>query len=174
MPLVEGVSVGAQSTAVLEFHEFFEAEYRRLARALYLLTDDTGEADDLAQEALVRVYERWDRVRAMDSPTGYLYRTAMNLNRSRLRKLAARARRMVGVGPESTRDPASTVEALDQVDRALRALSAGQREALVLVEWIGLSAEEAGRALGIKAVSVRVRLSRAKASVRKSVEDADE
>src|SRR2546428_3542908 len=90
---VREVSVDAGEAAVLDFRAFFEAEYRRLARAVYLLTDDIAEAEDVAQEAMVRVYERWERVRAMDSPTGYLYRTAMNLNRSRLRKLMTNAKR---------------------------------------------------------------------------------
>ena len=51
------------------------------------MTGDRVEAEDIAQEALVRVYERWGQVGGMDSPTGYLYRTAMNLARSRLRCL---------------------------------------------------------------------------------------
>ena len=96
MPLVREVSVDAGRAAVSDFRDFFDAEYRRLARALYLLTDDVAEAEDVAQEAMVRMYERWERVRRMDSPTGYLYRTAMNLNRSRLRKLVTNARRAVG------------------------------------------------------------------------------
>jgi len=42
----------------------------------------------------------------------------------------------------------------------------------VLVEWLGMDSEEAGRTLGIEAVSVRVRVSRAKASLR-ALEEAD-
>ena len=68
-----------------DFREFYEAQHERLGRALYLLTRSSHEAEELAQEALVRVYERWDRVRTMDSPIGDCYRTAMNLNRNRLR-----------------------------------------------------------------------------------------
>jgi DNA-directed RNA polymerase specialized sigma24 family protein len=60
------------------------------------------------------------------------------------------------------------------VDRALAALPDGQREAVVLVEWVGLSAEEAGRVLGIEPVSVRVRLSRARATLRTAMEDRDD
>jgi DNA-directed RNA polymerase specialized sigma24 family protein len=126
MPLVEGVSVDADGAAVSDFRQFFQAEYRRLARALYLLTDDTGEAEDLAQEALVRVYERWDRVRTMESPVGYLYRTAMNLNRSRLRGLIVMAKRMVSLGQEDSVDPAVAVEARDEVDRAPESAVAGR------------------------------------------------
>lgn len=147
-----------------DFAAFFAAENVRLARALYLLTGDSGEAEELAQDALVRVYERWERVREMGSPTGYLYRTALNLQRSRLRRLAARARRFSRVQAQA--DPAKAIEDRDEVARALASLPHGQREALILVEWLGMGAEEAGRVLRIEPVSVRVRLSRARAALR--------
>lgn len=68
------------------FEDFFAAEHLRLRRALYLVTGSLSEADEVAQEALVRTWERWDRVGAMRDPTGYLYRTAMNVHRSALRR----------------------------------------------------------------------------------------
>jgi RNA polymerase sigma-70 factor (ECF subfamily) len=159
---------------LLEFEPFFEREYPRLARALYLVAGDPVEAEDLAQEAMVRVYERWEHVRNTDSPAGYLYRTALNLHRSRLRRLAVRTRRAIGLRPEPPADPAVEAEVRDEVDRALAALPDGQREAVVLVEWVGLSAEEAGRVLGIEAVSVRVRLSRARATLRTAMEERND
>jgi RNA polymerase sigma-70 factor, ECF subfamily len=158
----------ADAGAVAGFEPFFEAEYPRLARALFLVTGDGSEAEELAQEAMVRVFERWERVRRMTSPTGYLYRIALNLNRSRLRRLAVRARRLVI--PGTSPDPATTAEARDELSRVLASLPDGQREALVLVEWLGMDAEEAGRVLGIEPVSVRVRISRARAALREEVE----
>src|SRR6478672_5092296 len=89
-----------------EFEEFFRAEYPSLVRSLYLLTADLGEAEELAQEAMAKVFERWGRVRAMGSPGGYVYRTAVNLNRKRLRHLAVRARRLLAVSREPAGDPA--------------------------------------------------------------------
>jgi RNA polymerase sigma factor (sigma-70 family) len=153
------------------FERFFEAEYARLARALFLLTSDASEAEDLAQEAMVRVYERWEHVRTMRDPVGYLFRTAMNLSRSRRRRLLVAARR--ALGPRATPTPADAAETRDELDRALAALPVGQRQALVLVEWLGLSHDEAGSILGIRPVSVRVRVSRARASMRQLREDTD-
>jgi RNA polymerase sigma-70 factor (sigma-E family) len=155
----------------LSFEEFFQAEHVRLARALYLLTGNAGEADELTQEAMVRLYERWDRVRQMDSPKGYLYRTALNLHRSRLRGLASRARHILQATPSP--DPAEVVQSRDSLSRALTSLPTGQREAVVLVEWLGMDQEEAATALGIKHGSVRARLSRAKADLRRMLEDED-
>jgi RNA polymerase sigma-70 factor (ECF subfamily) len=153
------------------FEEFFEAEHVRLARALYLLTGSVAEADELTQEAMVRVYERWDQVRQMGSPQGYLFRTALNLHRSRLRWLATRARQILQ--PTSSPDPAEVVQSRDSLDRALASLPTGQRGAVVLVEWLGMDPQEAARALGIKPGSVRARLSRAKAALREMLEDED-
>ena len=151
-----------------DFREFYEAERERLGRALFLLAGSSHEAEDLAQEALVRVYERWSRVREMGSPVGYLYRTAMNLHRSRLRRVAVAARKLVLHAPS----PAGTdaVEDRDEVSRALDTLPLGQRQALVLIDWLGMTAEETGRILGLKPVSVRVRRSRAHAALREQLE----
>src|ERR687884_501387 len=83
------------SVAGLDFEDFFRAEYERLARTCLLLTGDAAEGEDLAQEAFARVFERWERVRAMDSPVGYVYRSALNLHRKRVRHLVVRARRLL-------------------------------------------------------------------------------
>jgi len=164
--IMDGVAAPAS-----RFEEFFEAEQDRLAKALYLVTGSALEADELAQEALVRVYERWDRVRQMDSPEGYLFRTALNLHRSRVRSLTTRARHII----DATRspDPAELVQGRDSLARALGSLSTGQREALVLVEWLGMDQEEVAATLGIKIGSVRARLSRAKADLRRMLEEED-
>ncbi len=168
---VEPAALG-KSDSGLDFREFFEGEYRRLAKALFLMTGDPFEADELAQEALVRVFERWDRVRVMASPAGYLYRTALNLSRSRVRRLASRAKHVLALSPQS--DPLAGVEARDEVRRLLAALPRGQREAVILVEWLAMSAEQAGAILGIDASTVRVQLSRARKALRTAAATRDE
>ena len=104
-----------------------------------------AEAEDLVQEAFARALSLWDRVGRMPSPTGYVYRIALNLHRSRLRALRRRRGRPVAAEEADPRsDAALRVELRD----ALQSLSPDQRDALVLVEWVGLSSEEAGAALG--------------------------
>ena len=146
------------------FEDFFRAEYPRTVKALYILTGTLAEAEDLAQEALARAYERWDRVRAMESPGGYVYRTAVNLNRKRLRRLAAAARRVYERSTET--DPMGAVDARSDTLQLLKKLPRGQREALILVDWLGMDSEEAGRLLGIRPASVRSRVHRARVLVR--------
>jgi hypothetical protein len=55
----------------------------------YLAVDEEGDTalfdEEIAQEAFARAYEGWDRVSRMASPSGYVYRIRLNLNRHRLR-----------------------------------------------------------------------------------------
>lgn len=155
----------------LDFEAFFRAEYPQLARACYLLTGEAAEAEDLAQEAMARIFERWDRVRAMDSPAGYLYRTAFNLNQKRLRRLAVRARKLIDA--LQSPDPTEAVETRNEVLLALSSVPAAQRAALVLVGWFGMDATEAGKVLGIDPSSVRGRVHRARQTLRATLGDDD-
>lgn len=147
------------------FESFFRQHYPSVVRALVILAGGEAEAEDLAQEAFARALERWGRVGAMESPVGYVYRTAFNLNRNRLRRLARPLRRRAV--PPTEGDPASEVETRSEIRRVLAGLPASQREALVLVEWLGLDADEAGRVLRIEPASVRGRIHRARRTVKK-------
>ncbi|HEV8420016.1 MAG TPA: sigma factor, partial [Actinomycetota bacterium] len=80
---MEGAEAATEVAPGLSFEQFFASGYARLLRAMYLLTGSIAEADDIAQESMARVYERWERVRRMQSPQGYVFRTALNLNRRR-------------------------------------------------------------------------------------------
>lgn len=157
---------------VPSFEAFFEAEHGRLLRALYLVTGNAEEAEELMQDAFVAVWERWDRVRTMDEPTGYLFRTAMNRYRSRLRRTARATRRAVGAAEGG--DAFAAAEERDAVARALARLPERQRAAIVLTELLGYDSSEAGRILGVKDVTVRSLASQARASLRRALGDRDE
>jgi RNA polymerase sigma factor (sigma-70 family) len=162
----------ATGTPAESFEAFFDAEHTRLLRALYLVTGNVQEAEEVMQEAFLAVWERWDRVATIDEPTGYLYRTAINRFRSGLRRTARAARRVVG-SVESADDFAAADER-DAVARALAALPPRQRAAIVLTELLGYGSEDAGRILGVKDVTVRALTSRARATLRERLGDDDE
>ena len=82
-------------TADATFEGFFHAEYGRLFTAMCGVTGSRHEAEDITQEAFVRVLERWGTVGGMDDPAGYLYRTAMNVFRSRYRRAKLAMRKAV-------------------------------------------------------------------------------
>ena len=146
------------------FEAFFESQRTNLVRAMYLICGNRHEAEELAQDAFVRAYERWDLVRRADNPAGYLYRIGLNLYRSKLRRAARAARKVVTPPPAA--DPFGAADDRDAIGRALAALPKGQREAVVMVEWLGMTDDEVGQALGISPVTVRVRIHRARSTLR--------
>jgi len=136
------------------------------------LTGNRHEAEEIAQDAFLKVWERWDRVASLDEPGGYLYRTAMNVFRSRRRRSAVALRRAVRQLPRD--DELEAVEERDVVIRALAGLATRQRAAIVLTDLLGMSSEEAGEALGIRGGTVRVLLGRARAALRQEMGDRHE
>jgi RNA polymerase sigma-70 factor, ECF subfamily len=155
----------------LAFEDFFAAERERLFRALLLITHDTAEAEDLMQEAFVKVWERWDRVGSLADPVGYLFKTALNLRRSALRRAKTAAAR--SIRPPAERDLMQVVLERDEAMRALASLTNRQRAAIVVTELLGYSSEEAGGILGIRAGTVRMLTSQARAAIREQKERED-
>ena len=154
------------------FEDFFRTEYPRLLRALYLVCANRHEAEELAQDAFVRAYERWALVMRADNRPGYVYRIALNLHRSKLRRAARGARKVLTPTPEP--DAIEAMADRDAIGRALATLSQGQREAVVMVEWLGMTDDEAGALLGISPITVRVRIHRARAILRPLLERGGE
>ena len=155
----------------LAFEEFYEAERERLFRALLLVTHDSADAEDVMQEAFVRVWERWDRVGTLDEPVGYLFKTAMNLRRSALRRAVAAARR--SLQPPAEHDPFEKVIDHDEAVRSLAALTPRQRAAVVITELLGYSSQEAGTILGIRPGTVRTLIAQARAALQEWKERED-
>ena len=152
------------------FERFFEDTHVRLFRAMYLLTGRASDAEDLVQETFAKVWERWDRVRAMANAEGYLYRVAMNAARTAARRRAVAARLLPGRSP---RDEYDEVDQRDAVARALTELPNRQRAAVVLTELLGYGAEEAAEILHVKPASVRSLASLGRDKLREALEAPD-
>jgi RNA polymerase sigma factor (sigma-70 family) len=146
------------------FEDFFGSEHAGLFGALCLVTGDRHEAEEILQDAFLRLWERWDRVRVLEDPTAYLFRTAMNVFRNRYRRAVLGVRKTLSLAPSE--DAFATVEDRDVVVRALRGLTPDQRAAVVLTGYVGLTSEEAGAMLGMRASTVRTLATRARAAIR--------
>lgn len=169
IPVVAMASAAGDGPA--EFEAFFRAHHADVFACFRLLARDAADAEEIAQEAFLRVWQRWDRVAAMDRPDGYLYRCAMNVWRSRRRRAAVALRRLGRRVPATDAPTGGGVPAADDRDaviRALAGLSPRQRAAFVLTEGLDLTSEEAGEAMGIAASTVRVQLARAREALRPS------
>ena len=157
--------------AAPSFEAFFGAERSRLFGALVVMTGNRAEAEEILQDAFLTVWGRWERVAAMEEPVGFLYRTAMNLFRKRVRRAGVAVRKAVHLLPK--RDELAEVEMRDEAVRLLDRLTPRERAAIVVTAYLGYSSEEAGELLGIQATTVRVLTNRARASLR-GVEEVSE
>ena len=114
----EGMHVAEGSRS---FEEFFDETHQRLFGGLCLITGNRHEAEEIMQDAYLKVWERWERVGVMDDPPGFLFRTALNLFRGRYRRAAMALRRTVALA--SRADDLAVVEDRDEVVRVLRELA---------------------------------------------------
>lgn len=159
-------------TIVRSFEEFFEDEQERLLRILWMVTGSLQEAEDIVQDAFIRVWDRWAEVAGMESPVGYLHRTAMNIFRNRYRRAMLALRKTAGVAPPQ--DPLVGVDDRLSIAQALGSLTARQRAAVVLTEVLGYPSEEAGRMLGVGATTVRSLAHAGRSALRAAKELADD
>jgi RNA polymerase sigma factor (sigma-70 family) len=167
----DGRTAGKAVSEAQSFEEFFEAESPTMFRRLCLITGNRHEAEEVMQDAFLNVFERWDRVRQMEDPTGYLYRTAFNAFKRRSRRAAMAFRRALAVGEPA--DEYAAADARFMVEQGLSELSPRQRAAIVLTELLGYSSEAAGKMLGVRPVTVRALASQGRAAMRRTVEPDD-
>jgi len=135
------------------FATFVEEEHVRLFKALYFVTGDREEAEDLAQEAFLKLWERWDRIDTIDDPTAYLFRVALNGFRMRRRRATMAIRR--APAPPEQRDGFTEAEMREDVRRLLLGVTPRQRAALLLVDLLGYPAEQAASILRVRPSTIR-------------------
>ncbi|HEY4377261.1 MAG TPA: SigE family RNA polymerase sigma factor [Acidimicrobiales bacterium] len=146
--------------------DFCRAIHPRLVGSLRLYLGEPELAEELAQDALVRVVERWTQVSAMDGPEAWTYRVAFNLARSVLRRRIAERR----ARSRSERRPTSSwnvdVAEVLSVRAAIAALPARQRQAVVLRYYGDLTLDQVAEAMGCRLGTVKAHLHQAHASLR--------
>lgn len=152
--------------ASAEFHEFFERHYAELARFAHLLTGEADTADDLAADALVALWQRWDRLRSAEHPRAYARGVVANMARERLRSTVRERRRITlfwSRTPERTDGP--DVAAVLDVRTALTRLPFRRRACVVLRHAFDLSEKDTAMALGISVGTVKSQTSKALADL---------
>ncbi|MDJ0385344.1 SigE family RNA polymerase sigma factor [Streptomyces sp. G-G2] len=149
-----------------EFHDFFERHYAELARLAHLLTGETDAADDLAADALVALWQRWDRLRSADHPLAYARGVVANMALERIRS-AVRERRRIALfwsrSPEKLEGP--DVAAVLDVRAALARLPFRKRACVVLRHAFDLSEKATAAALGISVGTVKSQTSKGMAEL---------
>ncbi len=171
--LIAQLAAGDLDSLAVIYREYGGA-MTTLARTLLR---DRDEADDVVEDALVRVFEKAGGFRGTGGLKAWTLRIVLNLSRDRLRRRrfiagdlddAARIERAgLRVDPvegwDEALDSATTLAALE---RAIASLPAEQREAVVLCHRVGLPYAEAAATLGIAEGALRARLFRARAQLK--------
>jgi RNA polymerase sigma-70 factor (ECF subfamily) len=158
---------------------FFEAWGDRLYRLALRLTGDPATAEDVVQEAFLKLMRSADRIEGRSGLATWLYRVAYNASLDRLRERKAllqlpederdvplplpSALTPLPKSPEALLRDAETREALEQ---AIAELPHAQRAAFLLRDVEGLTTAEAAEALGLSEANLKVRLHRARLRLR--------
>jgi RNA polymerase sigma-70 factor (sigma-E family) len=145
-----------------DFTGLFVGHYQQLLRLAVLFLGDLPAAEDVVQEAFIRVHAALRR-RRVDDPVAYLRQTVVNLSRSDLRRRLIARRHAPKPMPDaaSAEDDAYTALARQEVIWALHSIPARQREAVVLRFWADLPEADVARLMGISVGAVKGYTSRA-------------
>ena len=150
------------------------AEHPRLVRSLDLICGDRARAEELAQEALVRLWQRWPKVRRLDRPGAWLHRVGVNLAISERRRRTTEARAVARLTGTLNAAATDAHEERTEVRRALARLPDRQRAAVVLRYLLDMSVADVATALDLSAGAARALTFRAVESLRADLTLADE
>jgi RNA polymerase sigma-70 factor (sigma-E family) len=152
--------------------ELYERHAPAAGRLAYLLTGDPTQAEDLVQEAFVRVAGRFRHLRVPDAFEPYLRRTIVNLHSSQLRRRRLERSYIEREKASAPRDAATTHDPgeRDHLWRELLALPPRQRAAVVLRYYEDLSERETADVLRCSVSAVKSLTARAMETLRTRME----
>ena len=130
-----------------------------------MITGSRAAAEDAVQEALARAWERSERGERIESLPAWVTRVAVNLSKSRMRRMRVEARHREISDHEVPDEGGSASDARIDVTRALADLPQRQREVTVLRYYLGLNVAEIADTLELHEGTVKTSLSRARAAL---------
>ena len=121
------------------FTAFVTANSATLFRTAYLMTGDYQRAEDLLQNTMVKVYQRWSRIEAMDRPVAYARRVLVNQSTSWWRRRSSHESPVLVRGESSWDGRVGEVAEHERVWTAVLGLPPRQRAVMVLKYYEDLS-----------------------------------
>ena len=135
----------------------YEERYPELVRFATFITGDSDVAEDVSQEAFMRVYDAWDRLDDHDQALAYLRATVVNISRGKHRRRMVAERNQP---PRLVAVPSAEDDAMGRVGRsavlqAVSALPSRQRACVVMRHWLRMTESEIAATLDVSIGSVR-------------------
>ncbi len=164
IPNSGGTAAVAEAT---EFDEFYRREYPALVRLAWAVSGRQVVAEELTQEAMVKVLGCWSTVSQLDKPGAYARRVVLNLAISAGRRRAAEFRAFVRRG---TDDSVTIDPEVGEFWTLVRGLAPRQAQVVALYYVDQYSTVEIAEVLELSEGSVRATLSNARARLREQLE----
>jgi RNA polymerase sigma-70 factor (sigma-E family) len=149
---------------VESFEGFYAREYRLLVAFAHALTGSPAQAEDVAQEAMLAAYRRWDEVGRMDAPHAWVRRVCANMAVSFVRRRVVEARGLLRL--HRRRSEVATLDDDDSTFWAeVRRLPKRQAQCIVLCYVYGCSLAEIAQVLACTDGTVKTHLSRGRSKL---------
>src|SRR5512139_820130 len=145
-----------------DFEGFYRAHFPETVAMVYAFTYSKAEAQDIAQEAFARAWQRWPRVSVYDNPVAWVRHVACNLAHTRWRRLRHAAAYLVR--QRAPHEPDLSPDHVAVVD-ALRKLPRPQREAIVLHHLLDVPVGEIAMRLEVPTGTVKSWLHRGRTAL---------
>ena len=158
--MVLSVERRKRATAEGGLDALYRAHAADALRLGYLLTGDRTLAEDLVQDAFVRVLGRFHDLRNRDAFWWYLRRTIVNLSTSYFRRRGVERAWLARQGPDQATPAPHDLGERDRLRQALMKLRPEQRAAIVLRFYEDLSEADTAEALGMPLGTVKSTVSR--------------
>jgi RNA polymerase sigma-70 factor (sigma-E family) len=155
--------------------EVFSGQYSSLVRLAAMLLEDAHGAEDVVQEAYVRVAARHGRLRDPHNALAYLRQTVVNLSRNTIRRRVLARRHSTFSVRDTPSAEDGAIESFERqaVIRGLRALPRRHRETLVLRYYLDFTVEQTAQTLGLSTGAVKSYTSRGLQQLRERIEEEE-
>jgi RNA polymerase sigma-70 factor (ECF subfamily) len=142
----------------VEYEWYFRASFAPVARTVFLIIHDRGRAEDITQEAFLRMLRHWRTVSRYERPDAWVRRVAIRIAVQELQRESRR-------GSKERQAYVETVDSLPDPDvaRAVATLAPMQRAAVVLFYWEDRPVHEIAHVLQVSDSTVKQHLYRARA-----------
>lgn len=138
------------------FEDYAASAWPSLYRYAYLLAGNHADAEDIAQQTLLKAYRSWSRVESSDSPTAYLRQILTNTYLSERRPKGRRLELLTDAPPESSAHvPVGGPEERMALWPHVKSLPPRQRAVIVLRYYEDLSEQEIAEVLGCSRGNVK-------------------